>query len=145
MYTLIFPRLNICVIHVSAWLYATCTATIVIYYRHVNEKLQHLSKTDDVLSVDRLLTTIQDLRRLHQSSELLHARFGHVLFVNYASLVICVTQAIYYNIRYSQVTNLSLWLNAFYLFELISRYFLMCHSADSLRNAVSYTPERYIH
>lgn len=142
--TLIFSRLSICSIHLVAWLYAACTATIVIFYQRVNQKLRHLSTSDGFLSVDRLLATAQQLRRLHQSSELIHARFGLVLFVNYVSLVICVTQAIYYTIRYAQLTNLSLLMDVFNLMELVGRFFLMCHTADSLKNCVS-CPKNWKH
>jgi hypothetical protein len=93
----------------AAWIYTLCARTIVIYYLRIADELQRLVRKDCDYCLDKeMMKCLNMFKHLSQATRFLHSRLEIILLIDCFSLV-----------------------------EGICRLFLICHSADSIRNSVS--------
>ena len=121
----------------AIWLYVLCARIIVIYYINTTEKMKHL--IGKYYCVKEIFAFVETFKYLSYATHLLHRRFGLILLVNCCYLMTNLIHTLYYITRFTSNLHiiLVLW-DWFTLVEVISRLFLICHMADSIRNSVSY-------
>ncbi len=123
----------------AIWLYVLCARMIVIYHLNIADQLKQLHVVGRHFSLDEILLAVKTFKYLSHATYLLHRHFGLILLINCCYLVVNLIQILYYITRFGSLmtTILTVW-DCFTLFEVISRLFLICHTADSIRTSVSY-------
>jgi hypothetical protein len=120
----------------AAWIYTLCARTIGIYYLGIADELQRLARKDcDHCLDNEMVRCLNMFKHLSQATRFLHSRLELILLINCYCLVANLIYLMYY------VTRFYFWksfiIDGFSLVEGICRLFLICHSADSIRNSVS--------
>lgn len=120
----------------AAWIYTLCARTIVIYYLRIADELQRLVRKDCDYCLDKeMVKCLNMFKHLSQATRFLHNRLQLILLINCYCLVANLIYLMYF------VTRFYFWdsfiNDCFSLVEGICRLFLICHSADSIRNSVS--------
>lgn len=120
----------------AAWIYTLCAKTIVIYYLRIVDELQRLVRKDCDYCLDKeMVKCLNMFKHLSQATRFLHNRLQLILLINCYCLVANLIYLMYF------VTRFYVWgsfiIDCFSLVEGICRFFLICHSADSIRNSVS--------
>ena len=122
----------------AAWIYTLCTRIIVIYYVHIANKLEQLTIKKNNYYLNDIVRYVQMFKHLSQATRLLHRRFELILLINCYFLIANMIYLMYYITRYITLYGLIVELgDCISLVDIIFRLFLICHSADNLRNSVS--------
>ncbi|KAI9557572.1 hypothetical protein GHT06_017400 [Daphnia sinensis] len=130
---------------VPVWIYYICGQLHVFYVQKMVVRLNLLNelsrntKTVHRIGSTRPFTTLRSLKQLYSAAELLHHRFSTMLMINSCSALINMFSASYYSIESLRQGDMVMLFRdssdmiAFF----VIRFWLMCHTADRIRETAA--------
>lgn len=129
---------------VPVWIYYICGQLHVFYVQKMVVRLNLLNELSrNTTTVHRIVsprsfTILRSLTQLYSAAELLHHRFSTMLMINSCSTLISMFSASYYLIEsFRQGDMIMLCRDSSDMITSFIRFWLMCHTADRIREAVS--------
>ncbi len=133
-------------ISLPVWIYLICGELVIFYYQRITNQLKLLCTmaARDLITNQKNFLNMQFLKllrpfnELYLATDLLHRRLSLMLLINcYLSFVIMLTSS-YYTIEYiSEKYYMGACWNGFDVFDSFLHYFLIFHTTDRLREAVT--------
>ena len=111
-------------------IYAICAQILVIYYQQLAIQIEQNNKD--------IVYSIQTFVRLQNATDRLHDHFLFIMKLNTLFCIVNLIQTVYNLLIYGLGENILLitW-NTFAAVDLFFRLWVICHSADYIRNAVN--------
>ncbi|XP_045031459.1 uncharacterized protein LOC116924617 isoform X2 [Daphnia magna] len=129
---------------VPVWIYYICGQLHVFYVQKMVVRLNLLNELSrNTTTVHRIVsprsfTILRSLTQLYSAAELLHHRFSTMLMINSCSTLISMFSASYYLIEsFRQGDMIMLCRDSSDMITSFIRFWLMCHTADRIREAAA--------
>lgn len=129
---------------VPVWIYYICGQLHVFYVQKMVARLNLLNELSRNTTIvhgivsPRSFTILRSLTQLYSAAELLHHRFSTMLMINSCSTLISMFSASYYSIEsLLQGDMIMLFRDSSDMIASFIRFWLMCHTADRIRETVS--------
>lgn len=127
------------------WIFASCCQLLVIYFKGLATELESLienniEKTNGGQNLGyRTIEALQPLKQLYLATKVLHQRFSAMLMANCYITSLFILTSTYYVIDYIRASKVlvTCW-DASFVVDSFIRFWVICHGADRVRDAVSY-------
>ncbi|KAI9557573.1 hypothetical protein GHT06_017401 [Daphnia sinensis] len=127
---------------VPVWIYYICGQLHVFYVQKMVVRLNLLNELSRNTKTAqhrmhhcaRSFTILRSLKQLYSAAELLHRRFSTMMMINSCYTLISMFSSSYYSIEFlRQEDRILLCRDSSYLIASFFRFWLMCHTADQIR------------
>ncbi len=127
------------------WIYVICGELVVFYFHRITCQLKLLNmavrnlRTNQKLFLNmQTFIVLRPLKELYLATDLLHRRLSRMLLANCCMSFVIMLTSSYYVIEYirEKYFMVACW-DGFDVFDSFLRYFLICHTTDRIREAVT--------